>query len=94
MFTLFLVNRALASHVRVVGDTGDGVTDMHVTYVFLRQHFLFVGVQSDALYPQSVYPDGPLLPVIAEMMCELVEQFQFFTLSQMRCMHVVTDFLA
>ncbi|KAN0081624.1 hypothetical protein V8E55_009248 [Tylopilus felleus] len=77
-----------ASHppgVRVPVVSDEGLTfSTGVGYALLRQDFQFVGLQSEGVRPETLYPKGPFLLVYTESICEFVEQFQFLTCADLR----------
>jgi len=78
------VDDAVALEVRVACESDTPLTETHVSYSLLRQEFKFVGVQSDAVDPQTLFPRGATLLVLGSRVCDLVEQFQFLTTAHLR----------
>jgi hypothetical protein len=69
---------------RTLHDADEHLTDSQVSHDLLRRDFEFLHLDPNEQDLRTVYPRGPLLPLYVSRVCELVEQFQFFTCKQLR----------
>lgn len=69
-----------------VHDVEDSLTDINVSFSFLCHEFGFVGVMEHKLSAQSVHPHGWFLPIYINSIGTFVEEYQFLTCDNLRCL--------
>ncbi|KAH0831255.1 hypothetical protein J3R83DRAFT_13888 [Lanmaoa asiatica] len=89
IFALYFVPDMTRCHprgVRIPCHSEERLMKSHISYRLLREEFQFLELQLGGWEHLSVFPQGLLLPIFAQDISEMVEEFQFFTRPHLHCL--------